>query len=744
MLIKSKKTAFLLTTFLSLFGLGVVLLILSASQEKQTQQTQQLLVQEATAHYNTIKELEIWHNKFGGIFLKESLEGSYHFDISSLNPKNQTNHAKGFAKEALEYFTAHPQEKIYYRFFDNTDVFKFSGILHTKESCVTCHDNFKVGDVRGAIEIHIPHEKYTQSLKSIESDFFLFKVLVLGFFLVTLTLLLYFIHKMYENKEKIETINLSLEEKVHERTLQVQTLYNREHYLKKLLETVSEVNESLIQSYSLGSIIETSLEKLSHHQSYKLILFAYYDGEHYHLKYKLGDIYHLFAQTEYTLDEIAQNPFLQSTYEAIMKQEMQVDRACSLPQTKREQKRKGDYDIFASISFILNDDNSDTTFNILTIFTNRQEHFDQEEIAILEASANDISMALSAFKQRKLTEKLQNEQISNYEETVLAFVDMIEQRDAYTAGHTVRVARYSRMIAERLGFDNSLINKIEKAAILHDIGKIATPDTILLKPGKLNALEYKLIQNHVTAGYKMLSKVQMYAELAEIIKFHHEHYDGTGYPFGYKGDEIPMEAHVLIVADAFDAMTSNRIYKGRKSVSDALGELAAYSGTQFHPKVIDATLEVLKDVNINQTTQMPQNELEKQRFAYFFNDNLTGLYNEAYLRLVLQQKDKLTSYNVIKLHHFSDFNKQYSWSKGNELLTLIANELKMHFPESKIFRFEGDDFLILSSKNVHFQNDMIQLLLIDPQSIIQIEAIHGMLQTDQDFDTLYGMIGLER
>jgi putative nucleotidyltransferase with HDIG domain len=355
---------------------------------------------------------------------------------------------------------------------------------------------------------------------------------------------------------------------------------------------------------------------------------------------------------------------------------------------------------------------------------------------------HDITMALSAYKQRKMTERLQQEQITNYEETILAFVDMIEQRDAYTAGHTLRVAKYSRMLAEYLSIDEVTIHKIEKAAILHDIGKIATPDTILLKPGRLNALEYELIKNHVTAGYKMLSKVKMYSELAEIMKYHHEHYDGKGYPYGFKNEEIPMEAHILIVADAFDAMTTSRIYKARLSVQDAMEELNAKSGSQFHPDVVSAALHVLSDAVIVQTSQMPKSDLEKQRFSYFFNDNLTGLYNEAYLNLVLHQMQDKFFVSIIRLRNFSHFNKEMSWNKGNELLISIANQLKELFPKGRIFRFEGDDFIVISSEAGGYEEGILNVKQIDPDGIVVLESEYIIINSTEEIYKLSDYIPL--
>lgn len=732
--IKNKKSVFIILSSLSFLGLFIVLFIISQAKNNQILQSRQLLIQEASAHYKNIKELEIWHNKFGGIFKSNYAhirDNEYFFNIYSLKPKNQENLAFGFSKEGLEFFKHNTSNNIYYK-FNNGDL-QFIGALRTTQNCIECHSDFKVGDLRGGIEITIPTLNYKNAISTINSQYLTFYIMVIGFFFLTLSSLLYLIKKMYDKKEEIENLNNSLELKVIERTNQINKLYDKEHYLKSLLETISELNQSLIETYSISSIIKTSLNKLKHHPNYKMIIFAHFNDETYHIKYSHGDLYEYFNEEYYSFSTIQSMKICESITNAIKTKHWSIDNDIDIS-SNNPHHRKNDYALQASITLPLLDRESHDGFDLITIFTDRYGGFDTEEINILDTVAQDIKMALSAYKQRKLTEHLQKEQITNYEETILAFVDMIEQRDAYTAGHTLRVAKYSRLLAKELHIGEATIKKIEKAAILHDIGKIATPDTILLKPGRLNKLEYKLIQNHVSAGYKMLSKVKMYSELAEIMKYHHEHYDGSGYPYGLKGDEIPLEAHVMIVADAFDAMTTNRIYKGRLSIEDAINELNKFSGTQFHPTVVNAANNCLKNISIHQTTQMPQSDLEKQRFSYFFNDNLTGLYNEAYLQLVLNEEKQNFFAYIIKTRQFASFNKEYGWNKGNELLKLVSNELQGYFKDCKIFRFEGDDFLILSDKYIKFDIGNINLSIIDKKNIIKFDYEEYHIKNKQNFD----------
>ena len=267
----------------------------------------------------------------------------------------------------------------------------------------------------------------------------------------------------------------------------------------------------------------------------------------------------------------------------------------------------------------------------------------------------------------------------------------------------MRVAMYSKMIAKQLGFSEERTQRLEQEAILHDIGKIGTPDAILLKPSRLTPLEYELIQQHAFIGAQMLSKINMYHDLATIIQYHHARYDGTGYPQTVSPESIPLESHILIVADAFDAMTTNRIYKAKKSLQEALDELKRCRGTQFHPKIVDAALAALSHLIVEDTHQLPTNQLDQKRFAYFFQDSLTGLYNEAYLKVVLKTFPSLTCLYCVQLLHFSDYNKMQGWDQGNAMLQKIAEQIEILMPDHLIFRYHGDDFIILSKGDIPTQ-----------------------------------------
>lgn len=290
------------------------------------------------------------------------------------------------------------------------------------------------------------------------------------------------------------------------------------------------------------------------------------------------------------------------------------------------------------------------------------------------------------------------EKVDLYEQNLYSLVSLIEQRDNYTAGHGKRVGEYARLIAKKMNLHTEIQEELYRAGALHDIGKVAIPDSILLKPGTLQPIERALIEEHVEAGYNLLKKVDIFASIAEIVRHHHERLDGTGYPKKLKGKEIPLLSQIMAVADCVDAMTTNRIYKGRKSLENALEELSSLRDVKFRSDVIDAAIEALKDMTLASTpSQRPTTPMEMERFAYFYKDPLTGVYTSAYLNFLFFEPDFIQYKQLwlINLGNIGHFNKKYGWDKGNDLLKHYASTLQDQFSSFPIIRFQGDDFIIL-------------------------------------------------
>lgn len=195
-------------------------------------------------------------------------------------------------------------------------------------------------------------------------------------------------------------------------------------------------------------------------------------------------------------------------------------------------------------------------------------------------------------KMRKL-EKKQRESMELVHEITEAFAKVIDMKDAYTNGHSTRVAKYTAMLAKELGCDEETIEKYYYIALLHDIGKVGVPSEVLNKPGKLTDEEFDIIKSHASLGYGALDGISIMPELSLGAQCHHERPDGKGYPNHLKGDEIPRVAQIIAVADCFDAMYSNRPYRKRMNFEKAVSIIKEVSGTQLTADVVDAFLRLV-------------------------------------------------------------------------------------------------------------------------------------------------------
>ena len=175
----------------------------------------------------------------------------------------------------------------------------------------------------------------------------------------------------------------------------------------------------------------------------------------------------------------------------------------------------------------------------------------------------------------------------------------IEAKDEYTRGHSHRVAEYSALIAQEMGWNRSEIVNLRHAAHLHDIGKIGVPDAVLNKVEPLTDEEWQLIRRHPQIGAEILSKSAHLNELKDIVLCHHERYDGKGYVQGLKGEKIPLNARIIGIADAFDAMTANRVYRKKLDMEFVLNEIKKGRGTQFDPMLVDIMLDLIEDGTID-------------------------------------------------------------------------------------------------------------------------------------------------
>jgi len=195
------------------------------------------------------------------------------------------------------------------------------------------------------------------------------------------------------------------------------------------------------------------------------------------------------------------------------------------------------------------------------------------------------------------------------EETIIGLVSALDLREHNTRMHSQRVREYTELIATRFGVDEAARREVGFGALLHDVGKIATPDQILLKPGKLTDSEWEEMRKHPEAGYRIVKRIGFLKDAAEIVHAHHERYDGKGYPRGLKGDAIPLGARLFMVADVYDALTSERPYKSPLSFEEAAAEITKHKGTQFDPDVV-ATFMAISSEELQQIARRYQDSLK--------------------------------------------------------------------------------------------------------------------------------------
>lgn len=222
-------------------------------------------------------------------------------------------------------------------------------------------------------------------------------------------------------------------------------------------------------------------------------------------------------------------------------------------------------------------------------------------IMIIIQQIHDTMKEMTTLKLKLYHKRIENERMLIH--IVQTLAETIDAKDTYTKGHSSRVAMYSKEIARRFGYDKSAQNDIYIIGLLHDIGKIGIPDSVINKPGKLTDEEFEIIKKHPVIGANILSKITEKPELSLGAKWHHEKYNGKGYPDGLAGEEIPEQARIVAVADAYDAMTSCRSYRDPIPQEVVKNEILNGSGTQFDPQFANIMLEIIsedKDYNLRE------------------------------------------------------------------------------------------------------------------------------------------------
>jgi putative nucleotidyltransferase with HDIG domain len=219
-----------------------------------------------------------------------------------------------------------------------------------------------------------------------------------------------------------------------------------------------------------------------------------------------------------------------------------------------------------------------------------KQYTDKTRENVQKLTSQNAALQQANVEIRRVSDELRG----SYDGTLEALVNALDARDQETKGHSLRVSHYMMDIARELGVEPGTQQWIDmqRGSLLHDVGKIGVSDTILLKPAKLTDDEWQFMRRHPEIGYNMLRQVKFLQGAAEIVLAHHERWDGKGYPYGLREDEIPLGARIFAVVDTFDSMTSDRPYRQAKSTVEAMNEILKYNGAQFDPLVVEAFLDI--------------------------------------------------------------------------------------------------------------------------------------------------------
>ncbi|WP_051688689.1 HD domain-containing phosphohydrolase [Butyrivibrio sp. AE2032] len=236
-----------------------------------------------------------------------------------------------------------------------------------------------------------------------------------------------------------------------------------------------------------------------------------------------------------------------------------------------------------------------------------------------------VGFLVTGVNLRNYKEKQKND-VRIILQSMNTFISFIDAKDPYTRGHSRRVAMYAAEIAKRMRLSEDEIQNIYYAGLLHDAGKISIPDAVLNKPGVLTEEERKLIQDHTVAGGKMLKQLSSLRGIRETALYHHERYDGTGYPEGLKGESIPLYARIVGVADSYDAMSSNRVYRRHLNKDEIIEEIQQGSGTQFDPEIVSYMVDMINDGYVNVVKMETAEHEEGSSDFHLTEDDIPGVY----------------------------------------------------------------------------------------------------------------------
>jgi HD-GYP domain-containing protein (c-di-GMP phosphodiesterase class II) len=354
----------------------------------------------------------------------------------------------------------------------------------------------------------------------------------------------------------------------------------------KRLTVLREMDSVIASSFNLGVIFNLLLSHIIEQLKIDAANILLFNSNTYQLEYLTGRGFHSnkITNTKFRLGEgLAGKAAMQRKFIAISDLSTHEDDISSI---LKEEKFKSYY-AYPLIT-------KGELKGVLEVFSRSALHVSQEWINFFEILAGQAAIAIDNVSLFENLERSNFELTLAYDKTIEGWSKALDLRDRETEGHTRRVTDLTLKLAQHFGLTRTEIINLRRGSLLHDIGKIGIPDHILLKPGKLTEDEWVVMRQHPQYAYDMLASVEYLRPALEIPYCHHEKWDGTGYPRGLKGEEIPISARIFSVADVWDALTSHRPYRLAWSKEQALDYIKSQSGTHFDPKIVEAFLKVIE------------------------------------------------------------------------------------------------------------------------------------------------------
>ncbi len=376
-----------------------------------------------------------------------------------------------------------------------------------------------------------------------------------------------------------------------------------------------------------------------------------------------------------------------------------------------------------------------------------------KKIVIIDGNSDDESRVKKDLGDKYEVSSLSSFEINNMAlSTVITIANTLDSCDTYSGGRSLRVAVIARNIAENLGWDEKACQNVYFAALLHDIGMITVPESIVHKPGILTELEYDAVKFHPRKSAEMLRNITVLEHLDDVALYHHERWDGTGYPEGLSGDDIPEFARVVAIADAYNAMNSDRIYRSRLSTDKIISEFLRGRGTQFDPDMTDVFVFMLKDGysiddSIEQSRAASERAAEdggrKTIFAPAGDkdeseeelDALTGLFSRSYLNTRVGKKiteERSGALMLIDITGFEAVREKFGQAGCEDLVQRFSARFRSFFREADVVCAIGDDkFAVFVSGE-------------SGKSVIEKKArlISKMMETYDDFEKYRNTAGI--